>query len=208
MKRETFLLGPMHELAPTARLIGYARVSTEDQRLDMQLKSLEVAGCDKVFFDHGISGGKAERPGLDEALKHLVAGDMLIVYKLDRLGRSVLHLADLLARLDNQDVQFWSMTEGINTATPGGKLIYHIFAAVAEFHRDLIRENTRNGLRAARERGTKLGRPRVMGLDNILEAHRCIQQEGATHHQMAVRFGVSESTLSRNLKRYAVSGFA
>ncbi len=201
MRRESFLMGPMHALAPTSRLIGYARVSTEDQRLDMQLKSLDVAGCDKVFYDRGISGGKAERPGLEEALRNLVAGDMLIVYKLDRLGRSVLHLADLLARLDNQDVQFWSMTEGINTATPGGKLIYHIFAAVAEFHRDLIRENTRNGLRAARERGSKLGRPRLMSVEDIVEAHRCIQQEGQTIECTAHRFGVSESTLQRGFRR-------
>ena len=201
MRRENFLMGPMHELAPSARLIGYARVSTEDQRLDMQLKSLEVAGCDKVFYDHGISGGKADRPGLEQALKHLVEGDMLIVYKLDRLGRSVLHLADLLARFDNQNVQFWSMTEGINTATPGGKLIYHIFAAVAEFHRDLIRENTRNGLQAARARGSKLGRPRSMSIDDIIEAHRWLQQEGRTFGYAAAKFGVSESTLHRGLRR-------
>mmetsp|Transcript_22883 Transcript_22883/g.38308 ORF Transcript_22883/g.38308 Transcript_22883/m.38308 type:complete len:210 (-) Transcript_22883:7164-7793(-) len=202
IRRENFLMGPMQDLAPTARLIGYARVSTEDQRLDMQLKSLEVAGCDKVFYDHGVSGGKADRPGLEQALRNLVEGDMLIVYKLDRLGRSVLHLADLLARLDNQNVQFWSMTEGINTATPGGKLIYHIFAAVAEFHRDLIRENTRNGLRAARERGAKLGRPRLMSADDIIEAHRWMQQEGMTLVDAAARFGVSSSTLTRGLSAH------
>ncbi len=201
MRRENFLMGPMLELAPTSRLIGYARVSTEDQKLDMQLDCLQAAGCDQVFYDHGISGGKADRPGLEKALNHLVAGDMLIVYKLDRLGRSVLHLADLLARLDNQDVQFWSLTEGINTATPGGKLIYHIFAAVAEFHRDLIRENTRNGLRAARERGSKIGRPRLMSVDDILEAHRHMNQEGRSIKQLAKRFEVSESTLIRGLKR-------
>ena len=205
MRKESFLMGPMAELAATARLIGYARVSTEDQRLDMQLKSLEVAGCDKVFYDHGVSGGKSHRPGLEQALTHLVAGDMLIVYKLDRLGRSVLHLADLLARLDNQDVQFWSLTEGINTATPGGKLIYHIFAAVAEFHRDLIRENTRNGLQAARQRGSKIGRPRLMSFDDVIEAHRMMQQEGHSFAQTAQRFDVSQSTLTRGLKR---CGFA
>lgn len=197
IRRENFLMRPMHELAPTARLVGYARVSTEDQKLDMQLKSLEVAGCDKVFYDHGISGGRADRPGLEQAIRYLVDGDMLIVYKLDRLGRSVQHLADLLTRLDNRDVQFWSLTEGINTATPGGKLIYHIFAAVAEFHRDLIRENTRNGLRAARERGSLLGRPKLMSLDDIVEAHRHMQQDGASLPATASRFGVSESTLRR-----------
>lgn len=205
IRRENFLMGPMQDLAPTARLIGYARVSTEDQRLDMQLKSLEVAGCDKVFYDHGISGGKADRPGLEQALRHLVEGDMLIVYKLDRLGRSVLHLADLLARLDSQNVQFWSMTEGINTATPGGKLIYHIFAAVAEFHRDLIRENTRNGLRAARERGSKIGRPRLMSVESIIEAHRRISQEGELHSHIAATLNVSDSTLHRGMKRLGLT---
>ncbi|MEM6887566.1 MAG: recombinase family protein [Pseudomonadota bacterium] len=130
---------------------------------------------------------------------------MLIVYKLDRLGRSVLHLADLLARLDNQNVQFWSMTEGINTATPGGKLIYHIFAAVAEFHRDLIRENTRNGLKAARERGSKIGRPRLMSVEDIIEAHRRIYQDGKSHLFVVTSLGVSESTLQRGMKRLGLT---
>lgn len=199
IRRENFLMGPMQDLAPTARLIGYARVSTEDQKLDMQMKSLEVAGCDKVFYDHGVSGGRVDRPGLEQALRYIVKGDMLIVYKLDRLGRSVQHLADLITRLDNQDVQFWSMTEGINTATPGGKLIYHIFAAVAEFHRDLIRENTRNGLRAARERGSKIGRPRLMTVEDILEAHRWVRQEHKTISEAATKFKVSETTIRRYL---------
>ena len=204
IRRENFLVGPMRDLAPTARLIGYARVSTEDQKLDMQLDCLKAAGCDKIFYDHGISGGKADRPGLEEALEYVLEGDMLVVYKLDRLGRSVLHLADLLARLDNQDVQFWSLTEGINTATPGGKLIYHIFAAVAEFHRDLIRENTRNGLRAARERGSKIGRPSLVDTITALEAHRLIHQEGQAARQIARRLDVSESTLYRSLRRLAL----
>ncbi len=201
MRPENFLMGPMRELPATGRLIGYARVSTEDQKLDMQFDCLKAAGCNQVFNDHGVSGSKADRPGLDQALSSVAKGDMLIVYKLDRLGRSVLHLADLLARLDKQDVQFWSLTEGINTATPGGKLIYHIFAAVAEFHRDLIRENTRNGLKAARERGAKLGRPSIMSIDDIIEAHHCMQQEGATLTGTAKRFRVSISTLNRNLRR-------
>ncbi|WP_299732821.1 recombinase family protein [uncultured Tateyamaria sp.] len=207
IRRENFLMGPIQDLAPTARLVGYARVSTEDQKLDMQLDCLKAAGCDKVFYDHGISGGKADRPGLEEALNHVIEGDMLIVYKLDRLGRSVLHLADLLARLDNQDVQFWSLTEGINTATSGGKLIYHIFAAVAEFHRDLIRENTRNGLRAARERGSRVGRPRLMSIEDIVKAHRWMQQEGQAASQIAKRFHVSESTLYRSVRRLSLDCF-
>ncbi|MEL6922351.1 MAG: recombinase family protein, partial [Pseudomonadota bacterium] len=140
-------------------------------------------------------------PGLEQALAHVVEGDMLIVYKLDRLGRSVLHLADLLARLDNESVQFWSLTEGINTATPGGKLIYHIFAAVAEFHRDLIRENTRNGLEAARQRGSRIGRPNLINTVTAIEAHRFMRQEGRSVSEVAQRLNVSESTLYRSFRR-------
>ncbi|MBN9890155.1 recombinase family protein [Salipiger abyssi] len=183
------------------RLIGYARVSTEDQRLDMQLDALQRAGCEQVFYDHGVSGAHTARPGLDEMLEYLASGDMLVVYKLDRLGRSSFHLADLLTRFSNLDVQFHSLTEGINTTSFGGRLVYHVFAAVAEFHRDLIRENTMNGLRAARERGSAIGRPRKLTEAKIIEAHRYIHQDGKTYAQAAQRFDVSESTLSRAIKR-------
>lgn len=187
------------ESAPR-RLIGYARVSTADQKLDMQLDALNAAGCEKVFYDHGVSGAKAERPGLEALLNNLIEGDMLVVYKLDRLGRSSLHLADLLTRLGNMDVQFCSLTEGINTASFGGRLVYHLFAAVAEFHRDLIRENTINGLRAARERGSKIGRPKKLSDADVLEAHRRMHQEGDSLACTARRFDVSESTLLRRVK--------
>ena len=183
------------------RLIGYARVSTGEQKLDLQLDALKRAGCEAVYHDHGVSGAKTARPGLDEALSVLREGDTLVVYKLDRLGRSVLHLADLVTRLDNENVQFCSLTEGIDTTTPGGKLVFHVFAAVAEFGRDLIRENTIEGLRAAKERGAKLGRPPLMSSDEIFEAHRFLHQGGATWAKTAARFGVSESTLQRCLKK-------
>ena len=181
--------------------IGYARVSTEDQRLDMQLDALARVGCDQVFHDHGVSGAKAARPGLDAAMKQLVEGDVLIVYKLDRLGRSVLHLADLLTRMDSQGIHFCSLSEGINTTTPGGRLVYHVFAAVAEFVREMIRENTINGLAAARARGSRIGRPLKMDDARILEAHRFIHQEGKTLDQVAAQFGVSKSTVIRALSR-------
>jgi len=132
------------------RIIGYARVSMSDQKLDHQLDLLEKVGCHKVFCDHGVSGGKARRDGLDKALEYLGTDDVLVVYKLDRLGRSVLHLSDLITRFDNQGIHFCSLSEGIDTTTSGGKLVFHIFAAMAEFHRDLIRENTLSGLEAAR----------------------------------------------------------
>ena len=188
------------EDTPPRRLIGYARVSTHDQKLDMQIDALISAGCERIFKDHGVSGGKAERPGLDAMLEYLVEGDMLIVYKLDRLGRSSFHLSDLLTRLGNMDVQFASLTEGINTASFGGRFVYHLFAAVAEFHRDLIRENTINGLRAARARGSKIGRPPKLSDVDALEAHRRIHQEGQPVAEVARMFEVSESTLHRKLR--------
>lgn len=189
---------------PGGRLIGYARVSTEDQKLDLQLDALARAGCERVYRDHGVSGGKSERPGLDAAMRDLRKGDVMIVYKLDRLGRSVLHLADLLTRMDNDDIHFCSLTEGINTTTPGGRLVFHVFAAVAEFTRDLIRENTIHGLNAARERGVRIGRPFLMDDDMIIEAHRYMRQENRTLDQTAQRFKVSKSTLTRGFDRLSV----
>lgn len=189
--------------ADGARVFGYARVSTDDQRLDMQFDALARTGSVQVFYDHGVSGAKAERPGLEKALDTLVEGDTLVVYKLDRLGRSVLHLADLLTRLDRDGIHFCSLTEGINTATPGGKLVFHIFAAIAEFHRDLIRENTRNGLAAARKRGVRLGRPPKLSVEDVIEAHRLMHQEGWSLSRLLSRFEISESTLLRGFRRLA-----
>ena len=186
---------------PHGRLIGYARVSTSDQKLDLQRNALTRAGCHAIYEDHGWSGGVADRPGLEDALMTLCDGDVLVVYKLDRLGRSVLHLADLLTRLDNQGIHFCSLTEGINTTTPGGKLVYHVFAAVAEFTRDMIRENTLYGLQAAKERGVTLGRPRLMDDLIIIEAHRYMRQEARSLNETAERYEVSPRTLLRGFER-------
>jgi len=187
-------LWPPKMMSPTSngRVIGYARVSTQDQKLDHQLDLFKRIQCDLVFYDHGISGGKADRPGLRKAVKTLQAGDLLVVYKLDRLGRSVLHLADLINR-------------GIDTTTSGGKLIFHIFAAVAEFHRDLIRENTRNGLEAARSRGAKLGRPRKLTVRQAESAYIQMIHESLSAYEIAKRFEVSTSTLLRGFKREGLS---
>lgn len=190
--------------APHGRRIGYARVSTEDQRLDLQIDALTRAGCTQIYRDHGVSGGRVERPGLDAALRDLIQGDVMVVYKLDRLGRSVLHLADLLTRMDNDGIHFCSLTEGINTTTPGGRLIFHVFAAVAEFTRDLIRENTICGLNAARMRGVRLGRPALMDDEMVLEAHRYMHQENRTVEQTAARFRISKSTLLRGFDRVGI----
>jgi len=192
------------EFEHSVRKVGYARVSTLDQRLDMQLDALNAAGCDEIFTDHGISGAKAKRPGLDKALAALEPGNALVVFKLCRLGRSVLHLTDLLTRFKNENIHFVSLSEGINTTTPGGKLVYHIFASMAEFQRDLIRENTIHGLQAARDRGQKLGRPYALNEYAILGAHQRIEQEGATTADMARVLNVSHSTMKRAFQRFGL----
>jgi DNA invertase Pin-like site-specific DNA recombinase len=142
-------------------LIGYARVSTHDQTADLQKDALTTAGCVKIFTDT-ISGAKTEREGLDKALSHLRSGDTFVVWKLDRLGRSLQHLIETIKDLQERDIGFKSITENIDTTTPGGKLVFHIFGALAEFERDLIRERTRAGLDAARARGRTGGpKPKV-----------------------------------------------
>src|SRR5689334_11715700 len=135
-------------------LIGYSRISTTDQTLNLQLDALKQAGCGKVFTDT-ISGAKAERPGLGEALEYVRAGDTLVVWRLDRLGRSLKDLIATITGLHEQGIGFKSLTESIDTTTPGGKLVFHVFGALAEFERDLIRERTQAGLMAARARGRK-----------------------------------------------------
>jgi len=183
------------------RRLGYARVSTADQKLRMQIDALEAAGCDALFRDHGISGSRADRPGLDALLGTVSSGDMVVVFKLDRLGRSVLHLADLLVRFRESEVHFCSLSEGINTATPGGKLVYHVFSAFAEFQRDVIIENTREGLEATRRRGTRLGRPPKLGEEDVLEAYNRITCEQAEFDALATEFGVAPITLMRAVAR-------
>jgi DNA invertase Pin-like site-specific DNA recombinase len=140
-------------------LVGYARISTTDQRLDLQKDALRSAGCERIFTDTA-SGAKAERQGLTDALEHLRPNDTLVVWKLDRLGRSLPHLVETVRDLVARGVGFKSLQENIDTTTSGGKLIFHIFASLAEFERDIIRERTNAGLSAARARGRKGGRPK------------------------------------------------
>jgi DNA invertase Pin-like site-specific DNA recombinase len=142
-------------------LIGYARVSTHDQTLNLQQDALKKADCSKIFTDV-ISGIKAERKGLDEALAYVRSGDTLVVWRLDRLGRSLPHLITTMTGLEERGIGFKSLTENIDTTTSSGKLIFHIFGALAEFERNLIRERTQAGLSAARARGRKGGRPRSL----------------------------------------------
>ena len=139
-------------------LIGYARVSTSDQRLDLQQDALRGVGCERIFTDTA-SGAKAGRPGLAAALDTCREGDILVVWKLDRLGRSLSHLVEVVQVLAERNVSFRSLQEQLDTTTSGGKLIFHLFASLAEFERDVIRERTNDGLAAARARGRKGGRP-------------------------------------------------
>src|SRR5687767_15935120 len=142
-------------------LIGYARISTNEQHLHLQQDALKSAGCLKIFTDT-ISGAKSERKGLTEALDFIRGGDTLVVWRLDRLGRSLKDLIERITELHSRNIGFKSLTEQIDTTTSGGKLVFHIFGALAEFERDLIRERTQAGLRAARARGRTGGRPKVL----------------------------------------------
>jgi DNA invertase Pin-like site-specific DNA recombinase len=145
-------------------LIGYARVSTQDQTVDLQTDALTRAGCDKIFTDTA-SGAKIDRPGLAEAMSHLRSGDTLVVWRLDRLGRTLKHLIATITDLNEQGIGFKSLQESIDTTTSGGKLIFHVFGALAEFEREVIRERTRAGLQAARARGRFGGRPSILARD-------------------------------------------
>src|SRR2546423_8025219 len=142
-------------------LIGYARVSKNEQNLDLQIDALKAAGCEKIFHDK-ITSLKEERKGLDEALAFLRPGDVLVVWKLDRLGRTLRHLIDLIAMFNQKGIGFKSLKETIDTTTSTGKLVFHIFAALAEFERDIIHERTQAGLDAARARGRRGGRPKAL----------------------------------------------
>ena len=180
--------------------IGYARVSTIDQHPEMQLDALKKAGCEKVFKDEGISGATTKRPGLVRCLKSVQEGDRLTVWKLDRLARSLRDLVSIMEDFNQRGVQFRSLTEEINTSTPGGKLVFHIFAALAEFERALIIERTREGMKAARARGVRAGRKRKLTRQQIEHAKKLIDQ-GEYRQEVADLLNVSRATLYRTLER-------
>ncbi len=180
-------------------LIGYARVSTFDQNVALQLDALHVAGVDRVFEDHGISGSKAERPGLREALAFLRDGDALVVWKLDRLGRSMTQLLQTVADLEGRGVGFRSLTENIDTTTPTGRLVFHIFGALGQFERDLIRERTSAGLSAAAARGRKGGRPIATTPEKVARARQLIAS-GLNVREAAGRVKVGKSALYAALR--------
>lgn len=176
-------------------LIGYARVSTPDQNLDLQIDALNKAGCQKIFDDK-ISGSRADRPGLTKTLEMLREGDTLVVWKLDRLGRSVKHLVDLVALLHQQGVQFKSLSDAIDTGTPAGRFFFHMMASLAQMERELTAERTRAGLEIARQLGRKGGRKRQM-TDSKIESAKKLLASGVPPKDVAQNLGVSVPTLYR-----------
>jgi DNA invertase Pin-like site-specific DNA recombinase len=177
-------------------LVGYARVSTGDQSADLQTDALRGAGCERVISDVA-SGARTDRPGLADALQYVRNGDTLVVWKLDRLGRSLRHLIDVITGLHARGVAFRSLQEAIDTSTPGGKLVFHVFGALAEFERDLIRERTNAGLAAARMRGRRGGRPRRMSDRQASLAVTMLHDPASSVADVCSTFKVSKSTLYR-----------
>jgi DNA invertase Pin-like site-specific DNA recombinase len=186
--------------------IGYARVSTADQDPALQQDALEKTGCVRIFTDKA-SGKLAERPGLAQALDYLRPGDTLTVWKLDRLGRSLQHLISVVTQLEERGVAFRSLTEGFDTSSPGGRLIFHVFGSLAEFERSLIVERTRAGLEAARARGRKGGRKPVLTREKIVVA-RQMHAAGEPPAKIARVLGCGRSTLYRYLGERETPGVA
>jgi len=174
--------------------IGYARVSPHDPNLELQKDALKKARCEKVVVDLA-SGPKEKWSGLDRARAHLRKGDVLVVWRLDRLGRSLKHLIELMGEMEREGIGFQSLQEAINTTTPGGKLVYHIFGALAEFERNLIRERTKAGLEAARARGRKGGRPKALDANQRAWAVKLYEQRKHTVDEICQTLGISKPTL-------------
>src|SRR5579871_804862 len=179
-------------------LIGYARVSTQDQKPELQLDALKQAGCEEVFVEKA-SGAQRERPELAAALRHARKGDVLVVWRLDRLARSLSHLIKTVEDLEKRGVGLRSLTDPIDTTTPQGMLVFHIFGAIAEFERSLIRDRTRAGLEAARARGRKGGRPPSLRAKDLPAAKALLSDPSITVAEAATRLGVSPATLYRHL---------
>lgn len=180
-------------------LIGYARISTTEQNITLQIDALQNAGCEKIFEDK-VSGAKAERTGLREALEFVRKGDTLLVWRLDRLGRSLIHLIETVTQLNDRDIGFRSLQESIDTTTSGGRLVFQIFGALAEFERNLIRERTQAGLIAARARGRKGGRPKALDATKTDLAYSLYDEKRHTIKEICQILGISKPTLYAYLK--------
>ena len=187
--------------------IGYARVSTREQSLTMQVIALEEAGCEKIY-EEVISGAKADRPILESLIKQLRPGDVLVIWKLDRLGRSLKNLVELVQKLIENNIGLCSLNDPVDTTSSQGRLIFNIFASLAEFERDVIRERTQAGLSAARSRGRLGGRPK--GLDKAAEATACAAETLYKEKKLSVmdickKLSISKSTLYKYLRHRNVT---
>lgn len=180
--------------------IGYARVSTADQHLRMQEDALKSAGCEEIFTDV-VSGVKSQRPGLDKALNFLREGDTLVVWKLDRLGRSIQHLIQTITDLQSKKIAFKSLQENMDTSTSGGKLIFHIFSALAEFERKLIQERTQAGLKAARARGRMGGRPPLLDNRQISRMIEMYDEQKNTVAEICKIYDISRPSFYNYLRK-------
>jgi DNA invertase Pin-like site-specific DNA recombinase len=180
-------------------LIGYARVSTQDQNPQLQIDALNQQGCTKIFTEHA-SGAQRDRPQLKAALEYLREGDTLVVWKLDRLARSIKQLIETIEDLEKRGIGFRSVTESIDTTTPGGKLVFHIFGSLAEFERALIKERTKAGLVAARARGKVGGRPKALGAKELAAAKAMLRDPDLRVEDVAEQLQVSPATLYRHIR--------
>jgi len=179
--------------------IGYARVSTVDQNLELQMDALKEAGCEKIFSDHGVSGAKAERPGLDEALDRIRKKDTLVIWKLDRLGRSLSDLLSIVEYLKERGAHFLSIQDGFDTSTASGKMVFSVIGAMAEYERNLIRERTMAGLKAARARGRMGGRPKALDKSQVKMAIALAEAGELTVNEICEQVGCSRSTYYRQV---------
>lgn len=180
--------------------IGYARVSTDDQKLELQHDALRAAGCEKIFAEK-ISGAGARLPAREEMLAYARRGDVVVVWKLDRLSRSLRDLIDIVTGLGERELGLRSLRESIDTTTPAGRLTFHVFCALAEFEADTLRERTRAGLEAARRRGAKLGRPASLSVEQVEMARTLMANPSLSARQIAAQLGVHRATLYRSLAR-------
>jgi len=187
-------------------IVGYARVSTHEQNLKLQLRALEASGCAAIFSDQGASGKLATRPGLSQALEGLEPGGKLVVWRLDRLGRSLVNLVRLLDDLGKRGIGFQSITEHIDTSSSGGRLVFHMMAALAEFEHNLISERTRAGVAAARAEGKRLGRLPSLSLTQCQQACHLRDLHAWSTRQVAGRLGIHRRTLLRNIAKAQKSG--
>lgn len=181
-------------------IIGYARVSTQDQSHELQVDALSSAGCEQIFQEK-VTGKLRERPELNNCLRSLREGDTLVVWKLDRLARSLKDLVEIIHDLNEREIGFKSLTESIDTTSSGGRLVFHIFGALAEFEHSLIRERTIAGLQAARARGRKGGRKPAMSMSNIKKANAMLSDPNITKKEVAEHFAISRVTLNNSLKK-------